>query len=87
MSRELLGRTIEGLMDVCNDVYRHIDREGRSNILETDYELVKTFHQLVEINQRNLDILYPDRKKVDVKILSFRNIQNDIEEMSKSELN
>jgi len=78
MSRELLGKTVEGLMDVCNNVYRHIDRSRRNEILEIDYELVKTFNQLVEINQRNLDILYPDRQKSEVRTLSFRNVHNDI---------
>jgi len=82
MSRELLGKTVEGLIDVCNNIYRHIDRSKRNEILEIDYELVKTFNQLVEINQRNLDILYPNRQKSEVRTLSFRNVHNDIEEVS-----
>ena len=82
MSIELLGKTVEGLMDVCNNIYRHIDRSPREKISEIDFELVKTFNLLVETNQRNLDILYPDRQKSEVRTLSFRNVHNDIEEVS-----
>ena len=82
LSRELLEETVESLIGACNNIYRHIDRSRRDNILEIDFELVKTFNQLVGINQRNLDILYPDRKKSKVKTLSFRNVHNDIEEVS-----
>ena len=82
MSRELLGKTVEGLIEVCNDIYRHIDRSTREEISEVDFELVKTFNLLVEINQRNLDVLYPERQKSEAKTLSFRNVHNDIEEVS-----
>ena len=82
MSRELLENSVESLITVCNDIYRHIDRSTREEISEFDFELVKTFNQLVEINQRNLDVLYPDRQKSKPRFLSFRNVHNDIEEVS-----
>ena len=82
MSRELLEETVEVLIGACNNIYRHIDRSPRDKILEIDFELVKTFNLLVETNQRNLDILYPERQKSEVRTLSFRNVHNDIEEVS-----
>tara|TARA_R100001143_G_C3311071_1_gene110164 strand:+ start:186 stop:494 length:309 start_codon:yes stop_codon:yes gene_type:complete len=82
MSRELLGKTIEGLIDVCNNIYCHIDRSQREEISDVDFELVKTFNLLVETNQRNLDILYPERQKPKVRTLSFHNVHNNIEEVS-----
>jgi hypothetical protein len=81
MSRELLEETVEVLIGACNNIYRHIDRSQREEISSVDFELVKTFNLLVEINQRNLDVLYPDRQKSEVKTLSFRNVHNDIEEV------
>jgi len=81
MSRELLEETVEVLIGACNNIYRHIDRSQREKISAVDFELVKTFNLLVEINQRNLDVLYPDRQKSEVKTLSFRNVHNDIEEV------
>jgi hypothetical protein len=82
MSRELLGQSVESLIDVCNNIYCHIDRSQREEISDVDFELVKTFNLLVETNQRNLDILYPDRQKSKVRTLSFRNVHNNIEEVS-----
>ena len=82
MSRELLEETVEVLIGACNNIYRHIDRSQREEISSVDFELVKTFNQLVEINQRNLDVLYPDRQKSKPRFLSFRNVHNDIEEVS-----
>lgn len=82
MSRELLENSVESLINVCNDIYRHIDRSEREEISDIDFELVKTFNKLVAINQRNIDTLYPNRTKGEVKILAFRNVQKDIQEVS-----
>ena len=82
MSRELLENSVESLITVCNDIYRHIDRSEREEISDVDFELVKTFNALVAINQRNIDVLYPNRKKGEVKTLAFRNVRKDIQEVS-----
>ena len=32
MSRELLENSVESLINVCNDIYRHIDRSERDSL-------------------------------------------------------
>ena len=72
MSEELLGNSIEKIIDVCNDIYRHIDRNERKSVSDCDYELVKIFNQLIEIKQSGLDTLYPNRPKTELRYLRLR---------------
>jgi len=82
MTRELLLESTKSLIKICDDIYIKVDRTPQKRISNDDFELVKTFNLLVETNQRNLDILYPERQKSEVRTLSFRNVHNDIEEVS-----
>ena len=72
MSEELLGNSIEKIIDVCNDIYRHIDRNERKSVSDYDCELVKIYNQLIEIKQSGLDTLYPNRPKTELRYLKFR---------------
>lgn len=71
MSRELLEESVKSLMEICNKIYTKIERSPRKVISEEDFALVKTFNQLSKINQRNLNVLYPDREKSEPRYLSF----------------
>lgn len=81
MSEELLGNSIEKIIDVCNDIYRHIDRTERKSVSDSDCELVKIFNQLIVIKQSGLDTLYPNRKKTELRFLKFR-YNSDKDEIS-----
>lgn len=72
MSRELLEESVKSLMEICNKIYTKIERSPRKVISEEDFALVKTFNQLSKINQRNLNVLYPDREKSEPRYLSFK---------------
>ena len=87
MSRELLEESVKSLMEICNKIYTKIERSPRKVISEEDFELVKTFNQLLKINQRNLDVLYPDREisYSEPRCLSFKSGLNSgeiVEEVS-----
>jgi len=72
INEELLEDTIQPVMEICNRIYTKIDRTPKEEMSEIDFELVKTFNELVDINQRNLDILFPERGKFPRKFLSFK---------------
>tara|TARA_R110000751_G_scaffold70456_2_gene142932 strand:- start:214 stop:507 length:294 start_codon:yes stop_codon:yes gene_type:complete len=63
MSEELLEESVISLVDICNNIYRHVDRSERKEMSKADVALVETYNLLVDINQKNLDILYPKRLK------------------------
>jgi len=72
VNEELLEDTIQPVMEICNRIYTKIDRTPKEEMSEIDFELVKTFNELVNINQRNLDILFPERGRFPRKHLSFK---------------
>tara|TARA_R110002020_G_scaffold216326_3_gene423804 strand:+ start:1219 stop:1527 length:309 start_codon:yes stop_codon:yes gene_type:complete len=83
--RQLLGETVEAITDICNKIYRVIDRAPRESISDEDLALVKTFNELEKVNVNNLDILYPNRGvgngEKTMRTLWFRNSLNDITEI------
>ena len=72
INEELLEDTIQPVMEICNRIYTKIDRTPKEEMSEIDFELVKTFNELVDMNQRNLDILFPNRGTFPRKYLSFK---------------
>ena len=71
-NKELLEDTIQPVMEICNKIYSKIDRTPKEEMSEIDFELVKTFNELVDMNQRNLNILFPKRGAFTPKHLSFK---------------
>ena len=72
INEELLEDTIQPVMEICNRIYTKIDRTPKEEMSEIDFELVKTFNELVDMNQRNLNILFPKRGAFPRKHLSFK---------------
>ena len=72
INEELLEDTIQPVMEICNRIYTKIDRTPKEEMSEIDFELVKTFNELVDMNQRNLDILFPKRGRFPRKHLVFK---------------
>ena len=59
-NKELLQEMIESNMQTCNQIYTQIDRTPKEKS-DADFMLVKSFNTLVEVNQKALDVLYPER--------------------------
>ena len=74
INRELLETATKDIVGVLNNIYTKIDRSTRDteDMTECDWELVGLFNKLVAINQRNLDVLYPERNAGSPKYLKFR---------------
>jgi|TARA_R110000822_G_scaffold54021_6_gene138826 hypothetical protein len=93
MSEELLEESVISLVDICNNIYRHVDRSERKEMSKADVALVETYNLLVDINQKNLDILYPkrlkERKPIRHLALRHKRIGDNliIDEVSKEVLN
>jgi len=77
MNKELLENSVRQIITICDEIYCHVDRNPRGQVSDVDFELVKTFNKLSEINQRNLDTLYPERKKVTPPRLCFYETPED----------
>ena len=59
-NNELLQEMIESNKQTCNQIYTQIDRTPKKKS-DADFWLVKSFNTLVELNQKALDVLYPER--------------------------
>ena len=59
-NNELLQEMIESNMQTCNQIYTQIDRTPKEKN-DADFMLVKSFNTLVEVNEKALDVLYPER--------------------------
>tara|TARA_R100001015_G_C4585770_1_gene141729 strand:- start:324 stop:617 length:294 start_codon:yes stop_codon:yes gene_type:complete len=70
---ELLESATKNIISICNDIYTQIDRSTKDfdDMSDCDWELVKLFNKLVDVNQNNLDALYPDRQAGIPKYLKF----------------
>ena len=70
---ELLESATKNIISICNEIYTQIDRSTKDfdDMSDCDWELVKLFNKLVDVNQNNLDALYPDRKAGIPKYLKF----------------
>jgi hypothetical protein len=68
-------------MAILNKIYTKIDRSKTEELSEVNFELVKSFNQLVDVNQRFLNILYPNRKKVKPRKLSLKYKSSNVEEV------
>tara|TARA_R100001460_G_scaffold17234_1_gene37255 strand:- start:1275 stop:1601 length:327 start_codon:yes stop_codon:yes gene_type:complete len=83
-NKELLQEMVESNMQTCNQIYTQIDRNPKEKS-DADFMLVKSFNTLVEVNQKALDVLYPERHKngdlPKPKHLVFKQIHNDNEDV------
>ena len=72
-NRELLESATKNIIGICNDIYTQIDRSTKDfdDMSDCDWELVKLFNKLVDVNQNNLDVLYHDRQAGIHKYLKF----------------
>ena len=82
MNEELMFEASQDLMAILNKIYTKIDRSKTEELSEVNFELVKSFNQLVDVNQRFLNILYPNRKKVKPRKLSLKYKSSNVEEVS-----
>ena len=73
---EIMLEIIRSNQRACNFVYTKINREPTEQVCEVNYELVKAFNALVDINQRLIDVLHPNRKKVSPTYLKYRNVNH-----------
>ena len=80
MSRELLEESVKSLIDINNNIYTRISWLPKEEISEYDYELIRLFNSNIDLTQRLLDFLYPERQKGDVRKLCFK--QSKLEEVS-----
>ncbi len=81
MNEELMFEASQDLMAILNKIYTKIDRSKTEELSEVNFELVKSFNQLVDVNQRFLNILYPNRKKVKPRKLSLKYKSSNVEEV------
>ncbi len=82
MNEELMFEASQDLIAILNKIYTKIDRSKTEELSEVNFELVKSFNQLVDVNQRFLNILYPNRKKVKPRKLSLKYKSSNVEEVS-----
>lgn len=82
MNEELMFEASQDLMAILNKIYTKIDRSKTEELSEVNFELVKSFNQLVDVNQRFLNVLYPNRKKVKPRKLSLKYKSSSVEEVS-----
>ena len=81
MNEELMFEASQDLMAILNKIYTKIDRSKTEELSEVNFELVKSFNQLVDVNQRFLNVLYPNRKKVKPRKLSLKYKSSNVEEV------
>ena len=83
-NNKLLRQMIDANINTCNEIHKHIDRTPKKKS-DADFMLVKSFNTLVEVNQRALDILYPERhesgKIPKAKHLVFKQTEEDNEDV------
>jgi len=78
-NRELLEFTLKVNIGTCNEIYTKINRESKDNsdfLSEEQRLLIKTFNNLVSMNQTILDTLYPQREDMNLpnaKHLAYKN--------------
>ena len=82
MNEELMFEASQDLIAILNKIYTKIDRSKTEELSEVNFELVKSFNQLVDVNQRFLNVLYPNRKKVKPRKLSLKYKSSNVEEVS-----
>jgi hypothetical protein len=77
---ELLESATKNIISICNEIYTQIDRSTKDfdDMSDCDWELVKLFNKLVDVNQNNLDALYPDRQAGVPKYLMIK-LSSEIE--------
>lgn len=77
---ELLESATKNIISICNEIYTQIDRSTKDfdDMSDCDWELVKLFNKLVDVNQNNLDVLYPDRQAGVPKYLMIK-LSSEIE--------
>ena len=81
MNEELMFEASQDLIAILNKIYTKIDRSKTEELSEVNFELVKSFNQLVDVNQRFLNVLYPNRKKVKPRKLSLKYKSSNVEEV------
>ena len=86
MNEELMFEASQDLIAILNKIYTKIDRSKTEELSEVNFELVKSFNQLVDVNQRFLNVLYPNRKKVKPRKLSLKYKSSNVEEVSDGKL-